>query len=70
MTTKEAFNKLLTQLKKVKDNPVFEKLGYPPQTVRSWKWRKRDGKITLDKMEEILKKAGWKKTPESWREPE
>lgn len=62
MTTKEAFKLLLT------DKEWWIRIGLNQNTAYSINKRAKEGKhISLEKMEEILIKAGWKKKPESWR---
>lgn len=58
MTTKEAFNELLS-------NPKFQK-NINASTLRSWKRRMTNGKITINAMEKALIKCGAKKKPEQW----
>lgn len=62
MTTKDAFKKLLS------DTDSLSKLDLNPNTMRTIKKRLKDGKlISIEKMESMLLKAGFKKTPEKWR---
>lgn len=52
MTTKEAFQYIL-------DNPeLVEKLGLNQSTARSLRRRFKHGKVTIDKMEELIAAAG------------
>lgn len=61
MTTKEAFETLL-------DSPDLHiKLKVGQSTVRTWRTRLNANKMSLDKMEELLKKTGAKKEPENWK---
>ncbi len=51
--TKEAFEKLISE------RGVFHKLGVDKATVANWKRYVQEGKsISLDKMEEMLLRAG------------
>lgn len=52
--TKEAFSKLISQ------RGVYKKLGVERSTVANWKTYLVDNKISKEKMEEMLDKAGWK----------
>lgn len=58
MTTRTAFKKLIesSELNKTFNN----------STVRCWKKRFKEGKLTIAVMENALKKSGAIKTPESW----
>lgn len=62
MTTKEAFTKLL-------ESPdVIKGLDINPSTVRTLRQRLKEGKgISIEKMEDILIKAGAVKRPENWK---
>jgi hypothetical protein len=62
MTTKEAFIRLL-------DSPeLIEKLNLNANTLRTIRKRVKDKKlISVDKMEELLLKAGATKKPEAWK---
>lgn len=35
-------------------------------TVTTLRFNNKKGKVSLDRMEELLFKAGWKKIPEHW----
>lgn len=61
MTTKEAFEKLLDSVN------LHIKLKVGQSTIRTWRNRLNANKMSLDKMEELLKKAGAKKEPENWK---
>lgn len=51
--TREAFTKL------IQERGISKRLGVKPSTVSTWKMYLRSGKsISLDKMEEMLLKAG------------
>lgn len=60
MTTKEAFEKLL-------ESPeLITKLKSNLSTIRTWRQRFKAGKLPVEKMEQILLKAGATKKPEVW----
>jgi hypothetical protein len=63
METKKAFKKLLNTPE------LIDKLKMNPTTVRVWKMRYNQKKLSLEKMEFILKRAGFKKIPEQWDLP-
>lgn len=51
--TREAFKQLINE------RGVYKRLGVKPPTVSTWKTYLKDGKnISIDKMEEMLLKAG------------
>lgn len=54
MTTREAFEQL------TKQRGWYKELGIPEGTASALKNHYKTGKISLDKMEEILEKAGFK----------
>lgn len=63
LTTEEAFNQL------IHEKAVWNKLQIPEGTVMALRNRFKNKKISLDKMEEILIKAGWKvKQEKLWKE--
>ena len=64
MNTKQAFNRLLESLKERPE--LFERLGVTKVYLRNIRARAKKGTITKEVMEKLLKKAGWKKTPEHW----
>lgn len=59
MTTREAFLKL------IQTRGIHHKLGISSGLVRKY----RVQNPSIEKMEELLIKAGWKKKPEVWKEP-
>lgn len=61
MTTSEAFEKLIN------DPELIAKLDAEQGTVRQWRKRFNEGKLPLEKQEELLKKVGGKKIPEQWK---
>lgn len=61
MTTKEAFEMLLDSI------DLHLKLKVGQSTIRTWRTRLNANKMSLDKMEELLKKAGASKQPEKWK---
>lgn len=58
MTTKEAFKKLINI------RAVHRSLGISSTLVRDYRRREP----SIEKMEELLLKAGWTKKPEVWAE--
>ncbi len=60
MTTKEAF-KQLTSIR-----GWYKLCSIEASTARSFKSHFKGGKVSIEKMEELLKKAGRKKKPEFW----
>jgi hypothetical protein len=60
MTTQQAFKKLL------QDPELLAKADIKPGTVRQWKKRMINNKVSLDAMERALIQAGAKKKPEQW----
>lgn len=63
MTTREAFKKLISER-----NWHTKIEGLKPETGRSLKKSFNDGKITIDKMEEVLSKAGYEVVQEKlWK---
>lgn len=61
MTTQEAFKQLVSQ------RGWYKLAEIDPNTARSLKKHFNDSKISLDKMEQILVCAGYKKIPENWK---
>lgn len=53
LTTKQAFEQV------IQDNKLMKKLGINYNTVKTWRLRLQDGHMTIDKMEEIITKAGF-----------
>lgn len=61
MTTQQAFEELI-------NNPELTKrLDAELGTIRQWRKRFNEGKLPLEKQEELLKKVGAKKIPEHWK---
>lgn len=60
-STKQAFTDLINQ------RGIHQQLGVSDSTVRDWRKKIRDGTggITIDKMEELLQRAGFKKIQET-----
>jgi len=54
MTTIEAFENLISK------KGWYSTLGIPDNTARSYSKRYKDGKLPIEKIEEILGKAGYK----------
>lgn len=63
METKTAFKKLINT------PTLMDKLKVNPTTARVWKMRYKQKKLSLEKMELILKRAGFQKIPEQWGLP-
>lgn len=61
MTTKEAFEKLIFA------RGCYKKLGIEQKTVGALRNNFKKGKVSLDRMEELLLKAGYIKKPEVWK---
>jgi predicted RNase H-like HicB family nuclease len=57
--TKEAFQSLISQ------RGIYKKLGVDRSTVANWKTYLTEDKISNEKMEEMLNKAGWKVVSQS-----
>jgi len=53
MTTKEVFEKIISE------RAWYHALGIEPSNGKSIAKRYRDGKLTLDKIEEVITKAGY-----------
>lgn len=62
MTTREAFEKLMTI------RGVHHDLGIENKTWMTIRYNYRRNKVSLEKMEELLTAAGFKKIPEKWVE--
>lgn len=60
MVTRAAFEKLIA------DTDSYKKMNVPDWKVRDLRRKFKENNITLDKMEELLLKSGWKKKPEKW----
>lgn len=61
MDTREAFEKL------IEERGLGSRLGKPKNYITNLRAAHKKGKVRLDKMEELLKEAGWKKVVvEEW----
>lgn len=54
MTTKEAFKELIDE------RGAYKTLGIPNSTLRSLRDNFKKGKVSIEKMEALLEKAGYK----------
>jgi hypothetical protein len=61
MTTKQAF------IQMIQERGIHNKLGISSGQVRFYRNEIKSGKVSLDKMEDLLQKAGWTKIPEQWK---
>lgn len=66
MTTKEAFEKLLST------KGIHKKMGITAKELAGYRYdyKNQNRGLSVEKMESILKLAGWVKVPEYWRIPE
>jgi hypothetical protein len=63
MSTKEAFEILLST------KGIHHELGLSSEQLATIRFNYNKGKISLDRMEELLIKAGFRKVPEYWHKP-
>lgn len=60
MTTKEAFEVLL------KTKGIHNNIGITAQQLATIRFDYKSEKVSIEMMEELLTKAGWRKVPEIW----
>jgi hypothetical protein len=63
MTTPEAFNQL------IQEKGIHHQLEITASQLAALRYDYRNRKVSAEKMEELLLKAGYRKVPEYWHKP-